>query len=330
MRPCLLVQVPICRSRSKASSCLTRAVRAPLTDIIDPIGPIGFLFNSAIYRLRDDPKLINLHQALSYMRAAYMRFAVTVTIRAGAGVTLRQAVASSPRSFSADYTMTMRTNRGKWLVPVPGRAEEIGSRSGAFLTAASRLSASESGLTATPADGAVVSIRVRATAELEDPHLRLVALLHPLPAAGDEGQVFTDELLSEMLALLPTLAPSGLQTLTWSALSEAQKAWFREHYRRFLMLRESGRLVTLDTANLVLDLEISSSSGTRALQAAAPVTWMFAKPAKSCGATPWTTPGARRSRTRARSATPISSASRSSGARSDLQDVIAVADSPDE
>ena len=119
----------------------------PLTDIIDPIGPIGFLFNSAIYRLRDDPKLINLHQALSYLRAAYMRFVVTVTPSPGAGVTFRQAVAVSPRSFSADFTVTYRTSPGKWLIPVPLRPEADWIPAKALPDGSSRPSGFESGST---------------------------------------------------------------------------------------------------------------------------------------------------------------------------------------
>jgi hypothetical protein len=231
----------------------------PLTDIIDPIGPIGFLFNSAIYRLRDDPKLVNLHQALAYLRAAYVRFAVTVTIGPGAGVTFRQAVAASPRSFSADYTFTYRTNRGKWLIPVPGRTEGDWIEVKALPDGSLDALGLRIWLDGTPANGAIVTIRVRATADLEDPHLRLVALLHPLPTPADEPVVFTDDLLAEMVAVLGALVPPGLPALTWATLSEAQKAKFRDHYHLFLMLRESGRLVTLDTANLVLDLEISTT-----------------------------------------------------------------------
>jgi hypothetical protein len=231
----------------------------PLTDVIDPIGPIGFLFNCAIYRLRDDPKLVNLHQALAYLRAAYMRFAVTVAVSAGAGVTVRQAVAFAPRSFSADYTFTYRVQRGKWLVPVPGRAESDWIEVKFLPDGSLEALGLRIWLDGTPVNAATLTIRIRATAELEDPHLRLVAILHPLPTASDEAQVFTDELLDAMVAMLPELAPSGSQALTWIDLSEAQKVKFREHYHRFLMLRESGRLVTLDTSNVVLDLEISTT-----------------------------------------------------------------------
>lgn len=231
----------------------------PLTEVIDPIGPIGFLFNCAIYQMRDDPKLVNLHQALSYLRATYVRFAVTVSISAASGVTFRQAVATAPRSFSVDYTFTYRSSRRKWLVPIPGRAEGDWIEVKALPDGSLEALGLRIWLDGTPVNMAALTIRVRATGDLEDPHLRLVQILHPLPAPGDEALVFTDSLLREMVDVLPGLVPSESNSLTWASLTDAQKAKFRERYHRFLMLRESGRLVTLDTANVVLDLEISAT-----------------------------------------------------------------------
>jgi hypothetical protein len=231
----------------------------PLSEVINTIGPIAFLFNCAVYELRDDPQLVNLHQALAYLRASYMRFAVTVTISAGAGVTFRQAVAAAPRSFSVDYTLTYRTARGKWLIPVPGRQEgdwiEVRALPDGSLDAVGL----RIWLDGAPVNGATLTVRVRATADLEDPHLRLVQILHPLPAPADEPVVFTDELLREMTAMFPELGADLSHPLSWGTFTEAQRAPFRAAYHRFLMLRESGRLVTLDTANLVLDVELGDT-----------------------------------------------------------------------
>src|SRR6266496_8805 len=67
-----------------------------LSDVIDPIGPVGYLFNCAVWRLREDPRLAGMHQALAYLRAAYTRFAVSGTPSQGAGVTVRQDFADAP------------------------------------------------------------------------------------------------------------------------------------------------------------------------------------------------------------------------------------------
>jgi hypothetical protein len=42
-----------------------------LTDVIDPIGPSGYLMRSTV--ARNDPVLINLHTELSHLRATYSR-----------------------------------------------------------------------------------------------------------------------------------------------------------------------------------------------------------------------------------------------------------------
>jgi hypothetical protein len=188
-----------------------------------------------------------------------VRFAAVVSFSAGSGVTLRQLVAAAPRSFSANYTLTYRTARGKWLIPVPGRTEgdwiEVKLLPDGSLDAVGL----RIWLDGTPANMATLTIRILATGDLEDPHLRLVQILYPLPAPADETIIFSDDLLQRMVTVFAELAPSGSSPLTWASLTEAQKQKFRDTYHRYLMLYESGRLVTLDTTNLVLDLELGTT-----------------------------------------------------------------------
>ncbi|MGM0900298.1 MAG: hypothetical protein ACQEXB_04140 [Bacillota bacterium] len=229
----------------------------PLTEVINPIGPIGYLFNCAIYQLRDNPKLANLHQALAYLRSAYQRFEVAVT-SSNPGLTVRQAVCYEPRSFSANYTLLYREQRGKWLVKtsIPDEMDwpVVNSLSNGILD----ILGFRIWLDGNPADGDTLDIRVKATGNLEDPHLRLIQMQNPLPASADEPLFFTKKLLQEMADIMPELSPSqGL--IGWDELPEEEKSAFRENYHHYLMLRDTGRLVTLDTTNLVLDLEISQT-----------------------------------------------------------------------
>jgi hypothetical protein len=226
----------------------------PLSDVIDPTGPVSWLFNCAIYRLRDDPKLVNLHQALAYLRATYARFAVTVTTSQGAGVQVRQQVAYSPRRFADSFTLEWQTAPAGWRVsrpgvsgttPVPGPAEGMLDVRGVRLW-----------LDGTPTAGAKIDVDLRVTPEVEDPHLRLVKLLNPLPAPGDEAKLFTTSVLADMARVLPDV---GLPTSGgWVDLDAAAQAAVLGSYHRYLLLRDSGRLVTVDTANLVLELEAST------------------------------------------------------------------------
>jgi hypothetical protein len=226
----------------------------PLSDVIDPTGPVSWLFNCAIYRLRDDPKLVNLHQALAYLRATYARFAVTVTTSQGAGVQVRQHVAYSPRRFADSFTLEWHTQPAGWRLSRPGVSGTTpvpGPVDGTLDVRGVRL-----WLDGTPAAGAKIDVDLRVTPEVEDPHLRLVKLLNPLPAPGDEAKLFTASLVADMARVLPDagLPSSG----GWADLGAAAQAAVLGGYHRYLLLRDSGRLVTVDTANMVLELEAST------------------------------------------------------------------------
>jgi hypothetical protein len=56
---------------SGSGDFLQDLARDDLTDVIDPIGPSGYLMRSTV--ARNDPVLINLHTELSYLRATNSR-----------------------------------------------------------------------------------------------------------------------------------------------------------------------------------------------------------------------------------------------------------------
>src|SRR6202008_3672367 len=116
--------------------------------------------------------------------------------------------------FSADYTFTYRTARQKWLIPVPGRTEGDWIEVRPLPDGSVEALGLRIWLDGVPANQATMTVRLRATAELEDPHLRLVQMLHPLPTAAEEGLVFTDSLLAQMAAMFPGLVPDGTAPLT--------------------------------------------------------------------------------------------------------------------
>src|SRR5262249_30804061 len=97
------------------------AAPAALDDAIDPVGPIGYLLNCTIWRVRDDLKSISLHQALAHLRAAYTRFSVHVELSPQSALVMRQAVPLAPRRFLAEYAITYRAARQRWLLPVEGK-----------------------------------------------------------------------------------------------------------------------------------------------------------------------------------------------------------------
>lgn len=231
----------------------------PLTQVIDPIGPIGYLFNCAIYRLRDDNRLANTHQALAYLRANYVRFAVSCTPSAGAGVTVRQAVAFAPTTFSSDYELVYFASSRMWKLSFPGVAQSAWRDLAPLPGGAVDVLGIRIWLEGTPADQARLAVSVRVTSEPEDPHVRMLRMQSPLPTAADEPGLFTGELLSRIRDVVAAVRVALPADAKWGSLDAAQKAIVRNHYHEYLVLRESGRLVPLETGNVVLDLEVGTS-----------------------------------------------------------------------
>ncbi|GAA3383334.1 hypothetical protein [Cryptosporangium minutisporangium] len=225
-----------------------------LTQVIDPIGPIGYLFNCAVYRLRDDPRLANTHQALAWLRAAYTRFDTRVEPSKSAGVTVRQAVAVSPRSLHDDLTLVYRDSRREWLVAVDGKPEDEWPRATSTPGGALDALGVRLWIDGVPADDARLNVVVRASTELEDPHIRLTRATKPLPAATDEPATFTEPALRQMQQVVPELARTLRDAIDWGALTEVQRQAVRAAYHEWIVLRESGRLVPLETDNVVLSL----------------------------------------------------------------------------
>lgn len=232
----------------------------PLTEVIDPIGPIGYLFNCAIYRLRDDNRLANAHQALAYLRSNFVRFDVQCWLSENAGVTVRQAVAHAPRSFSAEYIIKYEEASGLWM-----RWDPV-IRNGSWhddiptlQDGSIQLQGIRIWLDGTPKGEDKIKISLRVTSELEDPQIRFVKMQNPLPMSADEPRLFTEAVLAQMADLFPAIRRALAAERNWELLTAEQKAVARAHYHEWVVLRESGRLVPLETTNVVLDLEVGPS-----------------------------------------------------------------------
>ncbi len=224
-----------------------------LTDVIDPIGPIGYLFNCAIYRLRDDNRVANAHQALAWLRAAYARFDVTAVPSANAGVRVRQAVAVAPRTFDGQFEL--RHSGSNWQAQVGATWVNLPVRSdGSIEHAGIRV-----WLDGTPSATATLTVALRVTADVEDPQVRFARVNYPLPSTADEQRTFTDDVLRRMGQALPAVRRALNPATSWSALSTTQKQLVRDNWHVWIVLRDSGRLVPIETSNVVLDLEASSS-----------------------------------------------------------------------
>ena len=69
--------------------------------------------------------------------------------------------------------------------------------------------------------------------------------------------MFDETTLRRMAETMPEVLRAIGTQYVWSALTQQQKEALRKHYHEWLVLRDSGRLVTLETTNVVLDIEVS-------------------------------------------------------------------------
>jgi hypothetical protein len=222
-----------------------------LNQVIDPIGPIGYLFNCAIYRLRDDLRLANAHQALAWLRSAYTRFVVTATPSVGSALTVRQATAVAPRRTRDQMSIIYRASSGRWVLPgAPGIEFLLDPPlDGMVEVAGIRV-----WLDGTPADGDEIRIRLATSGELEDPHVRMVRATSPLPSSASEADVFDAGVLRQMALAMPEVGRELDGERDWTKLTEAQQKAVRNGYHEWLVLKESGRLVPLETNNVILEV----------------------------------------------------------------------------
>jgi hypothetical protein len=231
----------------------------PLTEIIHPAGPIGYVANYAVFLLRGDPRLANLHEALATLRASFVRYLVNVD---PGNLTLLGAAAFMPRHPAATYEATFNQNwsaarileTGQLSIPV--ETFSIGS------DFALDIEGVRVWLNGVPSNGTTVRVQMRVTDDLEDPALRVLRYLSPAPHGADEATVFTDLFLDDMWSLVPELGvlttlsnPPGI----WGKLSTQQKNWVRTLYHTYLLRRDSTKRFVLDTNNVVLNLEVGDT-----------------------------------------------------------------------
>jgi len=228
----------------------------PLTDVINPAGPVGYTGNYAVYYLRGDPALLDLNGALTLLRAQYVRFVVDVQ---GSGQTVIQAVAVMPRYRKATYAVT-RTGAGAWTV-----THQATNTQPAATSSNNDTTLQFDGLLvsfdAAPVVGQAFTVDLLATDELEDPELRSLALTNPLPPPANEVGFYSVDLLQDLATYLPDVAallPADVSG-GWATLSQQAQDAVRREYHLYLLLKEHTRRFLLETNNLIVDLDVGQT-----------------------------------------------------------------------
>ena len=101
-------------------------------------------------------------------------------------------------------------------------------------------------------------VKVAATVFLKDPEEKYLPLSFELPARVDEAQFWSDQLINDLIMVLPGLS-TKLNDVTFKNLDELSKAQLYLSYYEYLYKKKGSKRITVDTNNLMLDILVSDN-----------------------------------------------------------------------
>lgn len=241
----------------------------PLSEIINPAGPIGFSGNYAIYYIKQRSDWSDLLDLLAVMRQPYLRLVADaegpegtqVQAVAAPDVTTNmrfrvQVTETGVRALKAADPGNRQTDWDNYASPVTG---QLGADGGTLQFDHFRLSVHADNATGiSPGDEFDISLTVVPT--LEDPELRLLRWNEPLPAPAAEARVFDSDTLARMSRYFPEIAAAIGDAATWDQLVEDAREIVRGRYHEYLMYQRYTRRLVMDTDNIVLNRIVDDSS----------------------------------------------------------------------
>lgn len=249
--------------------------RVPLSEMLDPTGPIGFSGNYAVYRMRKRFEWSSLLELLDDIRLPYLRILARVEkssssaaddffVRAVPGPSLLEPKTYRARFDDGQLHVTKVGTNGSEVptthaLPPNGGTVQLGEELRLVVDVADG---------ETLASGVEFDVHVRVLPELQDPELKYIIWQEPLPSRAEESLVFTIEVLREMSHYLQDLTPILAGNMDWNSLSADQREAVRNSYHEYLMHRDHTRRLLLDTNNLVLNRIVDQSSSIEPFKSA--------------------------------------------------------------
>jgi hypothetical protein len=247
-----------------------------LSDLIDPSGPISFYENYAVYTLRSSGEVRSLTELFAYYRLFYSTPPRFVHHRAGSNLQIGISTRTPHSLKYGSYVLTFRTQGTIRMLKVERYlSAQVKELIADLPYEMGWWDPSPEGLVflvtqVAPAEGEQYRFQI-VPPVLEDPEVREVKLEQPLPPAGDPGEanVFTTELLEDMLLVLPGLGAYIEQTghgpvdtlQGWqNGVPATAKDAFRRYYYEYVVRKRHLRFVVVDTNNVVLNLFTSDDS----------------------------------------------------------------------
>ncbi len=242
----------------------------PLSDIINPAGPIGFVGNYSIFNLKNSPRLNELNDALSILRQEYLDFDIEVTKNITMDKSsLRIDSVKSPQGDQVEvevqegelkinlYEKGIIKSSISRVIEINSLIQEFGFN---FEI--------ENELNTLPKNGVKWTITCNTSSYLEDPELKQLKHEIPLPSSAEEDNIFDQNVLLEMLTYFPDLE----NYITWeneekclpsnweSQVDNRFKKFVRKNYHKYLLYKKYTRNLLVDTKNLVMDLHLGQTS----------------------------------------------------------------------
>ena len=228
---------------------------APLSEMINPAGPIGYAGNYAAFYLRESTRWSTLLAALGQLRAPYLRLIVEVEAPASAGVT---AVAAETRLGPGSY----RISAGDAPSGQVTISQHLGA--GAFNVVDTRPLTAElrfHGIVVRIDDPAAlgqdpIMLRVQMVPHLDDPELKAIRASTPSLPAGLEEAFYDESTVAAMASMFAGVRRSLAGSFVWSDLTDDQKAVLRVRYHDYLLRSRHSRRIVVDTNNVLLSREV--------------------------------------------------------------------------
>ncbi len=255
---------------------------APLSELVNPAGPIGFAGNYAVFYLNQSTRWSSLLQMLGIIQAPYLAYKISIDRGSlNPGITLRASVSDNllgPCHLQCKYgvdqngapKLSISELRGDtWVsvcdIPIKYDAAIVippADLSDPFIPTPPQIRLWISGLAAFK-NGDTFEIVVTTQQTLEDPELKAIRWSIPPLADNDKPDFFSPTVISEMREYFTDvfLAFDGSgPDMTWAKSSAAQQDILVNRYFDYILRKRHTRRIMLDTNNLLLTREVDSAT----------------------------------------------------------------------
>ncbi len=241
----------------------------PLSEIINPAGPIGFAGNYAVYFLKESPRWQSLINIIDTMMMPYRPIAATIAREEIADAVKLEVIVSPFRDGGGDYRIVKTAgNDAPFSVfrRAAGTTYEIVDSAQVrfdgqhlFFHA---LKINIGGLDQLQV-GSSFNLRLTVLPQLEDPELKAVTWRADPLDRNSLDQIFSPEIIDEMRGYFADVEREFREVVrgaSWNVINPNQKNLLVSRYYHYLLRKRHTRLLVIDTNNILLTREVDDAT----------------------------------------------------------------------